>query len=161
MHTTMVGHRTAALQADRHAGVEGIVVACPSQCAYQRACTLGKSSCRQNGRARSKGECSGIACHGDTGGSREIWGTVPDAIGQAVCCREDDGTHTEGAIPTVIRPGHIAIAMTIRSLCQGEYNGGDGGKCIPIAEGEGVAVAWVHPRQAAMARTRKGHSTGK
>ena len=52
--------------------------------------------------------------------------------------------------------GTSPLPGAIRSLCEGEYNGGDGGHCIPIAKGEGVAVAWVHPRQAAMARQREG-----
>ena len=53
--------------------------------------------------------------------------------------------------------GTSPLRWAIRPLCQGGYIGGRrGGHCIPIAKGEGVAVAWVHPRQAAMARTRKG-----
>ena len=127
MQTTLVGHRTAALQADHHGGVEGIVVACPSQCAYQRVCTLGKSSCRRNGRARSKGECSGIACHGDTGGSREVLGKFPGAIGQAAYCKENDGTHTEGVIPRGIRPGHIAIARGDTIVMPGRVQRGETG----------------------------------
>ncbi len=145
------------LQADHHGGVEGIMAACPSQCACKRACTLSKPSCRRNGRARSKGECSGIACHGDTGGSREIWGKFPGAIGQAVCCRKGDGTHTEGVIPTGLRPGHIAIAMGDTIVMPGKAKRGETG-CIasPLGSVRASRSHGVHPRQAAMARTRAG-----